>query len=61
MGNFNINLLNVDSHPATDEFLNTLGSYFFNLHILQPTRHGCSLHAIRFQARARPNPVAMKN
>ena len=61
MGDFNINLLNVDSHPATDEFLNTLGSYFFNPHILQPTRHGCSLHAIRFQARARPNPVAMKN
>lgn len=30
MGDFNLNLLNSDSHPATDEFLNNLGSYFFN-------------------------------
>ena len=38
MGDFNLNLLNADSHPGTNEFLNTLGSYFFNPHILQPTR-----------------------
>ena len=38
MGDFNLNLLNADSHSGTDEFLNTLGSYFFNPHILQPTR-----------------------
>ena len=38
MGDFNINLLNSESHPATDEFLSNLGTYFFNLHILKPTR-----------------------
>ena len=38
MGDFSLNLLNADSHPGTNEFLNTLGSYFFNPHILQPTR-----------------------
>jgi hypothetical protein len=38
MGDFNLNLLNADSHPGTNEFLNTLGSYFFNPYILQPTR-----------------------
>ena len=38
MGDFNFNLLNSDSHSGTEEFLNTLGSYFFNPHILQPTR-----------------------
>jgi len=37
MGDFNIDLLNT-SHPATDEFLNTLETRFFNPHILQPTR-----------------------
>ena len=36
MGDFKINLLNIDSHSVTDEFLNILGSYFFNL-LLQPT------------------------
>ena len=38
MGDFNLNLLNIDSHPGTDEFLNTMGSYLFNPHILKPTR-----------------------
>ena len=38
MGDFNLNLLNVDSHPSTEEFLNTFGTYFYNPHILQPTR-----------------------
>ena len=37
MANFNLYLLNSDSHSGTEEFLNTLGSYFFNPHILQPT------------------------
>ena len=37
-GDFNINLLNVDSHLATDEFLDTLTQYYYNSHILQPTR-----------------------
>ena len=36
MGDFNLHLLNSDSHSGTEEFLNTLGSNFFNPHILQP-------------------------
>ena len=31
LGDFNISLLNNDTHPSTDEFLNNLGSYFFSL------------------------------
>ena len=38
LGDFNLNLLNIDSHSDTYEFLNTLGSYFFCPHILHPTR-----------------------
>ena len=38
MGDFNINLLNFDSHSPTEEFLNAITSYFFQLHIIQPTR-----------------------
>lgn len=38
MWDFNINLLNYDSHPDTDNFINTLGSYSFHPHILKPTR-----------------------
>ena len=38
MGDFNINLLNCDSHAITGEFINLLSSYFFQPHILQPTR-----------------------
>jgi hypothetical protein len=38
MGDFNINLLNYDSHSSTDNFINTMGSHFFHPHILQPTR-----------------------
>ena len=37
MGDFNIDLLK-SSHSNTEEFLNNLESYFFNPHILQPTR-----------------------
>lgn len=29
MGDFNINLLNAETHSATDDFLNNMGSYFF--------------------------------
>ena len=36
MGDFNINLL--DSNQFSDDFINTLGSFFFQPHILQPTR-----------------------
>ena len=36
MGDFNIDLLKSTSH--SDKFLHTLESYFFNPHIIQPTR-----------------------
>lgn len=32
MGDFNINLLNYESHKTTDEFVNGLGSFFFQRH-----------------------------
>ena len=38
MGEFNVDLLKHESHSASDTFINTLGSYFFQPHILQPTR-----------------------
>ena len=37
-GEFNINLLNYDKHPLTEDFINTLGSFFLEPHILKPTR-----------------------
>ena len=37
-GDFNINLLNFHKHPLTEDFINTLGSFFLELHILKPTR-----------------------
>ena len=37
-GDFNSDLSKFESHLVTDDFLNTLGSYFFQPHILQPTR-----------------------
>ena len=38
MRDFNVDLLKVDSHLNSDKFLNIMGSYFFQPHILQPTR-----------------------
>ena len=38
MGDFNINLLNGDSHSGTEDFVNTLGSHAFHPQILKPTR-----------------------
>ena len=38
MGDFNVDLLRIDSHPGSENFINTLGSFFFQQHILQPTR-----------------------
>ena len=38
MGDFNINLLNTDSHVATEEFLDLITSCYFSPHILQPIR-----------------------
>ena len=37
-GYFNLDLLKLDSQPDTDNFWNTLGSFNFHPHILQPTR-----------------------
>ena len=38
MGDFNIDLLSFDSHKDTEDFVNTLASYFFHPQILKPTR-----------------------
>ena len=38
MGDFNIDLLGVDSHSLSNDFINSLSSYLFQPHILQPTR-----------------------
>ena len=38
MGDFNINLLNYDSHSETEDIVNTLGSHAFHPQILKPTR-----------------------
>ena len=38
MGDFNIDLLKANLNIASDNFLNSLGSYFFQPQILQPTR-----------------------
>ena len=38
MGDFNINLLNIDNHPASSEFLETMFSYSFIPLINKPTR-----------------------
>ena len=46
MGDFNINLLNTDSHVATEEFLDLITSCYFSPHILQPiriTQHSATL------------------
>ena len=34
MGDFNVDLLRIDSHPGSENFINTLGSFFFQPHIL---------------------------
>ena len=38
MGDFNLNLLNFESHTPTDLFINTLATYCFQPHIIKPTR-----------------------
>ena len=37
MGDFNLNLLNFESHTDTNEFLNILGTYLFSQHIIYST------------------------
>ena len=36
MGDFNLNHLNYESHGGTDDFINSMGPYFFHPQILQP-------------------------
>lgn len=38
LGDFNLDLLKFESHPDTDSFLSTLGTFYFQPQILQPTR-----------------------
>ena len=38
MGDLNLNLLNCESHPESNDFLLMLNSYFLLPYILQPTR-----------------------
>ena len=38
LGDFNINLLNFDIHPPTNEFLDSFPSHYFLPHILRPSR-----------------------
>ena len=38
MGDFNINLLNCESHPESNDFLLMLNSFFLLPYILEPTR-----------------------
>lgn len=38
LGDFNLDLLKFESHPATDEFMTSLGTSSFQPYILQPTR-----------------------
>ena len=38
MGDFNVDLLKANGNNAAGKFYNTLSSYFFTPHILQPTR-----------------------
>lgn len=38
MGDFNIDLLKYNSHIGSENFINTLSSFFFQPQILQPTR-----------------------
>ena len=38
MGDFNLDLFQIQSHTETDDFMNILGSSFFQPQILQPTR-----------------------
>ena len=38
LSNFNADLLKYDHHASTNEFLDSISSYMFLLHIIQPTR-----------------------
>lgn len=38
MGDFNVDLLKIDTHTDPQNFINSLGSCFFQPQIFQPTR-----------------------
>ena len=38
IGDFNINLVNYDSHPETNDFINLMVSHYLLPHIFHPTR-----------------------
>jgi len=38
LGDFNVDLLKIEKHQPTDDFLNTVSSFCFQPQILQPTR-----------------------
>ena len=38
LGDFNVNLLNFETHKPTEEFINTMSTNFFEPHIVKPTR-----------------------
>ena len=38
LGDFNINLLNFETHKPTEEFINTMSINFYEPHIIKPTR-----------------------
>lgn len=38
LGDFNLDLLKFELHPSTEMILNTLGTFCFQPHVLQPTR-----------------------
>ena len=38
LGDFNVNLLNVETHKPTEEFVNAMSTNFFEPHIVKPTR-----------------------
>jgi hypothetical protein len=39
MGDFNLDLLKYENHQDTNNFINTMSSFFFHPQILQPTRN----------------------
>ena len=43
MGDFNVNLLNYESHNDTNDFINTMISHYLLPHILHPTDHSATV------------------
>ena len=41
LGDFNVNLLNFETHKPTEEFINTMSTNFYERHIIKPTTITC--------------------